>query len=106
NQWMETAITLERGAPLKVTASGQVDLWPAEPGQYMTTAKGYGNARPPAFSAGSLVGKVGENGTPFLIGDRYDGKAAATGKLYRHVIPSQWGNASTGTYEVKVGGER
>jgi hypothetical protein len=102
NQWLETSIRLERGAPLKVVASGQVDLWPPQPGQYMTTPKGYGNAQPPAFSAGSLVGKVGQNGTPFLIGDRYDGKAAASGKLYLHIIPSHWGNPSSGTYEVKV----
>jgi hypothetical protein len=107
NQWMETSITLERGVPLKVTSNGQVDLWPPEPGQYMTSPKGYGNARPPAMSAGSLVGKIGENGTPFLLGEKYDGKAAASGKLYLHITPSQWGNPSTGTYEVKIGaGER
>ena len=88
-------------------ASGQVDLWPQEPGGYLTTPKGFGNVRPPAFSAGSLVGKIGENGTPFLIGEKHDGKANASGKLYLHIIPSHWGNASTGAYEVKVsGGER
>jgi hypothetical protein len=104
---METSVALERDAPLRISAGGQVDLWPATPGQYMTTPKGYGNAVPPAFSAGSLVGKVGENGTPFLIGEKYDGKASASGKLYLHIIPSHWGNASTGTYDVKItAGER
>jgi hypothetical protein len=107
NQWMETTFTLERGESLRVTASGQVDLWPQEPGQYMTTARGVGNVRPPAHSAGSLVGKIGENGTPFLIGEKYDGKAAAPGKLYLHIIPSHWGGPSAGSYEVKVSaGER
>jgi hypothetical protein len=102
NQWMETNFTLERGQPLRVTASGQVDLWPQEPGQYMTTAKGAGNVKPPAFGGGSLTGKIGENGTPFLIGEKYDGKAIASGKLYLHITPSHWGVPSTGSYEVKV----
>jgi hypothetical protein len=108
DQWKETSLSLERGAPLKVVASGQVDLWPQEPGQYVTTPKGgYGNVRASAFPPGSLVGRVGENGTPFLIGEKYEGKASASGKLYLHIIPSPWGNASTGTYEVKVAvGER
>jgi hypothetical protein len=107
NQWMETSIVLERGTPLKVTAAGQVDLWPQEAGQYMTTPKGSGGARPGAFGPGSLVGKIGENGTPFLIGEKYEGKASTSGKLYLHISPSSWGNASAGTYEVKVAaGER
>jgi hypothetical protein len=107
NQWMETKFTVERGEALRVTASGQVDLWPQEPGKYMTSAKGVGNVPPPAFSAGSLIGRVGESGAPFLIGDRYDGKAAASGKLYLHIIPSHWGGPSAGSYEVKVSaGER
>jgi hypothetical protein len=102
NQWMETSVTVERDAPLKITASGQVDLWPQTPGQYMTTPKGYANAAPPAFGGGSLVGKIGEGGSPFLIGEKYDGRASASGKLYLHIIPSPWGNASTGSYDVKV----
>jgi hypothetical protein len=107
NQWMETSFTLERGESVRVTASGTVDLWPAEPGQYMSTPKGAGNVRPPAFSGGSLVGKVGENGSPFLIGEKYEGKAAAPGKLYLHITPSHWNCPSTGSYEVKVStGER
>lgn len=108
NQWLETAVTLERGATLKVVASGQVDLWPAEPGQYMTTPRGYGaGPRPGNLGGGSLVGKIGANGTPFLVGDKYEGKASASGKLYLHITPSPWGNPSTGTYEVKVSaGER
>lgn len=107
NQWMETTVTVERGESLRLGVNGQVDLWPQEPGQYMTTPKGAGNARPPAFSAGSLVGKIGENGATFLIGEKYDGKVAASGKLYLHIIPSHWGGPSAGTYEVKVShGER
>jgi hypothetical protein len=101
-QWMETSVTLERGAPLKISASGQVDLWPAQPGGYMTSPKGYGNVRPGAFGGGSLVGKIGESGTPFMIGEKYEGKAAASGKLYLHITPSPWGNASTGTYDVRL----
>ena len=38
----------------------------------------------------------------FLIGDRFDGKLEAEGKLYLIIGPSPWNCASTGTYDVKI----
>jgi hypothetical protein len=104
DQWLETSVSVERGQKLTVTATGQVDIWPQGPGQYMTTPKGYSNMpqAPAKFASGCLVGRIGDSGTQFLLGDKFDGSANASGKLYLHIVPSLWNNASTGTYDVKI----
>ena len=51
---------------------------------------------------GVLVGRVGEDGTPFIIGERYTGRPTRSGRLYLHIGPSPWNNASTGSYRVRV----
>jgi hypothetical protein len=104
DQWLETSISVEKGQKLTVTATGQVDIWPQGPGQYMTTPKGYSNMpqAPAKFASGCLVGRIGESGSQFLLGEKYDGSAPASGKLYLHIVPSLWNNASTGTYDVKI----
>lgn len=52
---------------------------------------------------GVLVAKIGEDGEPFIIGDRYEIKAESEGKLYLHIVSSPWNCASMGSYEVKIG---
>ena len=107
--WMETAIEVTAGQELEITASGQIDLWPMQPGQYMTGPAGSGGApvvgaNPAAqrgFS-GQPIGRIGPNGDPFVIGASYKGKAAASGKLYLRIAPSQWNNDSVGNYKIKV----
>ena len=49
-----------------------------------------------------LIGKVGENGKAFYIGDRYEGTAPEEGKLYLQIVPSPWNNASAGSYRVRI----
>ncbi len=103
DQWCETGITVDTGQRLVVTSSGQVDLWPQTPGQYMAAPKGYNTAgKGGQFMAGALVGKIGENGKAFYIGDRYEGSVTEEGKLYLLIVPGPWNNASTGTYRVRV----
>ena len=55
-----------------------------------------------SFMAGCLVGRVGDAGKAFLIGERYDGTPSEEGKLYLQIVPSPWNNASTGSYRVRV----
>ena len=52
--------------------------------------------------AGTLLGRVGENGKVFVIGERYDNVPGEEGKLYLHIVPSPWNNASSGTYQVHI----
>lgn len=103
DQWLDTGATVDTTVRLLVTAEGQVDIWPQGPGQYVTTPKGYTTAgKGSPFMAGALVGRIGENGKQFLLGERYDGTPAEEGKLFIHVVPSPWNNASTGSYQVRI----
>lgn len=103
DQWLDTGISADAQQRLIITGEGQVDLWPQGPGQYMATPKGYNTAgKGGQFMAGALVGRVGENGKAFLIGERYEGNVAEEGKLYLQIVPSPWNNASTGNYRVRV----
>jgi hypothetical protein len=105
DQWMDTGFKVDEHSRLVITAAGTVDLWPQTPGQYTATPKGYGQPGPGKagrFSSAALVGRIGENGAPFLIGDRYEGTPGQEGLLFIHIVPSPWNNASTGTYQVKI----
>ena len=53
-------------------------------------------------SPGTLIGRVGEGGDTFLIGDRFDGPVDREGKLYLQIISSPYDNGATGSYQVKV----
>lgn len=103
DQWLDTGVTVDASMRLTITADGHVDLWPQGPGQYMTTPKGYTTAgKGSSYMAGSLVGRIGESGKIFLIGERFDSTPTEEGKLYLHVVPAPWNNASTGSYRVRI----
>lgn len=103
DQWCDTGTMVDAGQRILVTSSGQVDLWPQGPGQYMASPKGYNTAgKGGQFMAGALVGKIGENGKSFYIGDRHDGTTGEEGRLYLQIVPSPWNNASSGIYRVRI----
>jgi hypothetical protein len=86
-----------------LTGDGQVDLWPMGPGQYLASPKGFNTpGKGGHFQAGALVGRVGETGKAFLIGERYEGTPGEEGKLYLQITPSPWNNASSGCYRVRI----
>src|SRR5262249_33239563 len=108
NGWLDTGITVQNFSTLAIVASGEVDLRPSTPGQLTSGPRGYGRAAdglapagggfvgggkkmvkgggPAAsrISPGSLVGRIGENGEMFLIGDRFEG-SVGDGKLYLQI---------------------
>jgi hypothetical protein len=103
NQWLDTGVTLDSSMRLVLVVNGQVDLWPQTPGQYVAGAKGYnavGKGGP--FMAGSLIGRIGDNGKPFLIGEHYETPVGEEGKLYLHIVPSPWNSPSVGGYHVRI----
>jgi hypothetical protein len=111
--WLETNIDVQAGQSLDITATGQVDLNPAQAGQFLGTPAGnvtvngaVQNFQPGQFGGtgmpGQVVGRVGPAGTPFVIGAAYKGKVAAGGKLFLRIAGSPWNNDSSGTYTVKV----
>jgi hypothetical protein len=103
DQWLDTGLTLDSNLRLVIGSEGQVDLWPQGPGQYVTGPKGYSTAgKGGIHMAGTLLGKIGENGKVFIIGEQYEGVPSGEGKLFVHIVPSPWNNASTGNYRVRV----
>lgn len=104
NVWMETEIDLHALDGLLLTASGQVDLYPQQPGQYLSGPAGnrdVGGRRGP-HAPGSLLARIGESGKVFIVGERYAGTPSEAGKLYLQIVPGPWQNGSTGSYSVKV----
>jgi hypothetical protein len=114
DQWMDTGIALQPHLKVKITASGQVDIAPQQGGQYISGPGGLGQevGLPIRFGGrnqvgaryGALVGRIGETGTPFVIGELYHNMPVAEGKLYLHITPGPWPGqgASTGSYRVKI----
>jgi hypothetical protein len=120
-QWLDTGFYCDPSVSLTIKATGSVDLYPQTPGQYMSGPNGMQagnnaaggvvvgrvgqqvvvNARNQQSLAGALLGRVGDGGAPFLIGDTYEG-SPGEGRLHLHIVPSPWNNASTGTYQVKI----
>ena len=47
------------------------------------------------------MGRIGESGAFFVIGDRHELKPSQDGKLYLRIAPSPYEN-STGMYTVKI----
>jgi hypothetical protein len=104
DQWMDTGFVVNSDVGLLVTAAGQVDLWPQGPGQYVTGPAGYRNTagQVNSFPSGALLGRIGEHGKIFLVGQRYEETPTQDGKLYLHIVPSPWNNASAGSYKVRI----
>lgn len=103
DQWFDTGVNIDASVRLIIQGEGQVDLWPQGPGQYLTNPKGYTTAgKGSTYMAGALVGRIGEGGKVFLIGERYDSAPGDEGRLFVHIVPSPWNNTSTGSYRVRV----
>ena len=112
SRWMETVIEIERRDQLKVTASGQIDLYPGdgEAGTYLSSPKGAdmeefigrrGRGKGD-FKPGTLVGRFGSQGKPFVIGERYSAISYETGRLYLRIIPSPFDEICSGHYKVTI----
>jgi hypothetical protein len=103
DKWLDSGTVVGPNLRLIIRGEGEVDLWPAAPGQYLTGPKGYTTAgKGGTFMAGALLGRVGKDGKAFFIGDRYEGVPAQEGTLFLHIVPSPWNNASSGVYRVKI----
>lgn len=102
-RWMETNVEIPAESELHLTASGEVDLNPGNNGQFSCGPNGWQNG---GFSGrhrpGQLVGRIGERGKQFVIGEKYEAVTKEEGKLYLMIGPSPWGANPTGSYKVRV----
>ncbi len=119
NQWLDTGIVVESAGTLAVVASGEVELRPSMPGTYLSGPRGYmrigaagggfGKAKKGAGGdglarayPGTLVGRIGPNGDPFVIGERFEATPDRDGKLYLQIMSSPYEATSAGSYQVKL----
>lgn len=103
NQWLDTGVDIEPNTKLVIDAEGQVDLWPQGPGQYMTSPAGFTTTgKGGQHKAGLLLGRVGANGKVFVVGDRCEETCTEQGRLFLHIVPSPWNNASSGSFRAQI----
>ena len=124
SQWLNTGVEVDADTDLNITASGQVDLRDDGTGRFVTGPAGFSRAGGfggmqkamaggPAgiggpgmggvnVAGGALIGRIGESGDAFYVGENFKGKPGLRGKLYLHIVPSPWGMNSVGSYKVKV----
>jgi hypothetical protein len=80
-----------------------VDLRPDIAGRFMTGPAGSrrfgGNNQGPI--PGVLMGRIGDTGVTFVIGEKHELKPTAEGKLFLRIGPSPYEGA-TGGYTVKI----
>lgn len=120
-QWMETSFVVDGRTAVSITAKGLIDIWPQQGGQYVSGPNGFNATRGGGMPGGGgfgmrkigavnqnqhcglLLGKIGEDGDIFIIGERFEATPETEGKLYLHIGPSQYNNSqSAGTYDVKI----
>jgi hypothetical protein len=98
--WLDTKLKVRKGQKLQISAQGvlQFPNW----GQAFTPDGNPRMGNLSGYSWGTLVGRIGEKGTLFRVGSKYDGKAAASGSLYLLVMLQVRGQPSTGEYTVRI----
>jgi hypothetical protein len=120
-QWMDTGYHVDGRTAIHITAKGSIDVWPQQGGQYLSTPNGFqATQRGGGFPVGGLgigrkigavnqqqhcgmlLGKIGDDGEIFVVGERYEGTPETEGKLMLHIGPSQWNCPSAGNYDIKV----
>jgi hypothetical protein len=96
--WQDSGVDIQSGIPVSVRyLSGK---WMCSPGAGWTDANGTSRyiAKPgyamPGANEGALVGKIGGNGAPFLIGNSKVLPANQNGRLYLSInddVPPRYG---------------
>ncbi len=104
--WLNTGVEVTRETALEIRAYGESDLYPigAERMAYRTNPNGsrqWGVSRDQK-TPGMLLGRIGERGKEFEIGEKYEGTPGVEGKLYLRVGGSPWHNVPAGEYRVKI----
>jgi hypothetical protein len=118
-QWLDTGYAVDGRSGISITAKGIIDVWPQQGGQYFSGPNGFqAQQRGQPFGVpiavrkvgmihaqqhcGMLLGKIGEDGEIFIVGERYEGTPETEGKLFLHIGPSQWNVPSAGQFDVRI----
>lgn len=103
-EWTDTGVDLKAGELLTITAEGK---WTFKAGGELKDADGEGWKYDTAVlkdqSFAALIGKVGEAGTPFLVGKAYSKPSPSTGRLKLQINDNPKSlSDNSGTLDVKV----
>ena len=86
DDWLDTGIDLKPGDQLVITAIGK---WKndGKPETFEVTADGFSTYTNPAAimpetNFASLIGRLGEDGSPFFVGSNYDQSNTGSGRLF------------------------
>jgi hypothetical protein len=101
--WTASGIHVSPGQRVRITAEGQVDLFPQQPGQYVSGPKGYTmhGRNGAAWMAGTLLVRAG-NEPAQVVGESLVWTFQRHEQLMFHVVPSPWQNASSGAFRCTI----
>lgn len=109
DNWFDTGLPIISMTSLNLTAQGQIDLWPSQPGQHICGPLGASGAGQTVYGTtavdgGALIGRIGVKGTPFLVGDKCaiitDSRDSGTLRLM--INPSAWKATAAGRFDVTI----
>jgi len=107
--WLDTGVDVTEHVNLTITASGEIDMYATDGyvGQYVGSPRGKkawpGNTGLP-YEPGTLVARIGETGSVFVVKDQYDSFAPASGRLYLRAAGNPYNVKTTGSYSIKISG--
>jgi hypothetical protein len=102
--WIDTGVNVAPNDPIALTASGSINLF----GSCISTPSGHNNWGANPFMVGSLIGRIGKSGEPFMIGTGKRWTGAERERLYLKIfcLPDHLRSAdrssNTGSYRVRI----
>jgi len=102
SEWLDTEVELGGDTPLEIVASGRVGLHRDGGAEYMCGPKGHPSYSNGTHLAGALLGRLGNSGEIFVIGEKYNGVPKGSGRLFIRMAHSQWPGLATGSYKVVI----
>ena len=110
--WMETDFEVMAGMRLEITASGEINLDPGNSlGNNLTRGIRPDGTRQltsgESFIPGQLIGRIGTDGQPFVIGSRYSTLPEREGRLFLRIVTIEHANniRAEGAYQVRIASE-
>ena len=101
-QWYDTKTTLLPGIAVRLAAKGQIMVPNYSLSSGPEGTRRYSGSTFNNLPMLSLVGKIGKDGQPFLVGKGLRTKVKKAGKLYLGIVPFRRTYPATGSYEVKI----
>lgn len=105
--WVNTGISLKEGDKFTITASGKIILKSLSggafnPDGYVSGTKDGAYNEDAEIKYGSVVYKIGENGTYLGAGSKFEGVAESSGPLFISIYETVYDKSNTGSYTVTV----